>query len=173
MLISPVKAKHYYSFSSISVSRLTSIFQALLIFSSKFLREASVLFRFGISLKVNILRTLSKISSAVFMTRGCEENPAIPICSGCSFSALITQEQLTLGNLNSACFIDLSDEGENSSCLKKINSIFLELGAIRVEGQILLWITAVRPPWNASLRADSSWHILYIFIKKFVFFLEC
>lgn len=66
MLISPVKAKHYYSFSSISVSRLASIFQALLIFSSKFLGGASVLSRFGISLKVNILRTLSKISSAVF-----------------------------------------------------------------------------------------------------------
>lgn len=172
MLISPVKAKHYYSFSSISVSRLASIFQALLIFSSKFLWGASVLFRFGISLKVNILRTLSKISSAVFMTGGCEESPAIPICSGCSSSALITQEQLTLGNLSSACFIDLGDEGENSSCLKKINSIFLELGAIRVEGQILLWITAARPPWNASLRADLSWHV-YIFIKKFVFFLKC
>jgi len=87
---------------------------------------------------VNISRTPSKISLAVFMIRGREEKPATPICSGCSFSALITQEQLTLGNLNSACFIGLGDEGENSSCLKKINSIFLELGAIRVEGQIVL-----------------------------------
>lgn len=87
---------------------------------------------------MNILRTLSKSSLAVFMICGCEEKPAIPICSGCSFSDLITQEELTLGNLNPACFIDLSDEGENSSCLKKINSIFLELGVIRTEGQILL-----------------------------------
>lgn len=97
-----------------------------------------MLFRLGLSLKVNISRTLSKIGPAVFMICEREEKPTIPICSGCSFSALITQEQLTLGNLNSACFIDLGDEGENSSCLKKINSIFLELGAIRVEGQILL-----------------------------------
>lgn len=87
---------------------------------------------------MNILRTLSKSSLAVFTICGSEEKPAIPICSSCSFSDLITQDELMLGNLNPAYFIDLSDEGENSSCLKKINSISLELGAIRIEGQILL-----------------------------------
>lgn len=104
------------------------------------------------------------------MICGREEKPATPICSGCSFSALITQEELMLGNLNSPCFIDLGDEGENSSCLNKINSVLLELGAIRVEGQILLSIAAVQSHQNAILKADSSWHILYIFMKKFGFF---
>lgn len=103
------------------------------------------------------------------MIRGREEKPVIPICSSCSFSDLITQEELMLGNLNPACFIDLSDEGENSSCLKKINSIFLELGAIRIEGQILLWNTAAQPSWNASPRVELILAQFLHIDEKFIF----
>lgn len=54
LFISPVKVNHNYSFSSVSVARLPSIFQLHQISQSTFLRWGKVLLRLDSSLKVNI-----------------------------------------------------------------------------------------------------------------------
>lgn len=119
----------------------------------------------GLSLKVTVLRTLSKNQTGSFYDMWVWKETSYSYSFRLQLLCPPNSETADARKSELALFYRAQWWGRRQ---KEINSMLLELGAVQVEGQIWGWNTAVQPHWNASPRAGLilafctySWRSLF------------